>query len=360
MTTQELKVKLSENDIRTLLVEYMGAVISYEDDDIWISNTVCHHGNKQKLYYYKESKSFHCYTECGQLDIIGIVMGFKGYSQEELQKAINWICIKLNIDNCEYGFGKQEQISDWEFIKKYKKNNNKEMKSIPLNSYDKTILNIFQEFYTMEWINEGISIKTMKKYNILYSTWQQKIIIPHFDMNNRLIGVRSRSLIDEDIKLFGKYTPFKIGRKFYNHSLGYNLFGLNHNITAIQNKRKIMLVEAEKSVFQTDTMFGKDNFTVALCGSNLTDYQRGLILMLGVREVIIALDKQYKVLDSEECKKWAKHIKDKIIDKLSAYVLVTVLWDSNDLLEYKDSPTDKGKEILLKLMEQKIYVGTNG
>lgn len=193
----------------------------------------------------------------------------------------------------------------------------------------------------------------------MYSTWQQKIIIPHFDISNQLIGVRGRSLVDEDIELFGKYTPFKVGRRFYNHSLGQNLFGLNHNMKAIQTKRKIMLVEAEKSVFQTDTMFGEDNFTVALCGSNLTDYQRGLILMLGVREVIIALDKQYQTLDSEECKKWAKHIKDKIIDKLSAYVVVTVLWDSNDLLDYKDSPTDKGKETLLRLMDQKIYVGTN-
>ncbi len=35
-----------------------------------------------------------------------------------------------------------------------------------------------------------------------------------------------------------------------------------------------MLVEAEKSVLQTDTMFGDKNFTVALCGSNLTDYQK--------------------------------------------------------------------------------------
>ena len=39
--------------------------------------------------------------------------------------------------------------------------------------------------------------------------------------------------------------------------------------------------------------------------------------MLGVREVIIALDKQYETIDSDECKKWAKHIKDKIIDKTS-------------------------------------------
>ena len=51
--------------------------------------------------------------------------------------------------------------------------------------------------------------------------------------------------------------------------------------------------------------------------------------------------------------------KDKIIDKLSPFVSVSVLWDSTNLLGYKDSPTDRGKETLLKLMENKIYVGTN-
>ena len=119
MTAQELKEKLKEEDIRKLLIE-MGATFYYEDDDMWITDTICHHGTKPKLYYYKDSMSFHCYTECGQLDIIGVVMGYKDYEQEEFQKAINWICVKLNLDNCEYGFGKQEQISDWEFIRKYK------------------------------------------------------------------------------------------------------------------------------------------------------------------------------------------------------------------------------------------------
>lgn len=358
MTAQELKSKLTEDDIKKLL-ELMGATFYYEDDDMWITDTICHHGTKPKLYFYKDSMSFHCYTECGQLDIIGVVMGYKGYEQEEFQKAINWISVKLNLDNHVYGFGKQEQISDWEFIKKYKKNKKVKPKDKILVPYDKNVLNIFQHFYCQSWIEEGISVETMKKYNILYSTWQQKIIIPHYDMKNNLVGVRSRALLPDDIELFGKYAPFKISNKFYNHSLGLNLFGLNHNINAIQKKRKVMLVEAEKSVFQTDTMFGEDNFTVALCGSNLTDYQKGMILMLGVREVIIALDKQYQTLDSDECKNWSQHIKDKIIDKLSPFVSVSVLWDSTNLLGYKDSPTDRGKETLLKLMENKIYVGTN-
>lgn len=358
MTAQQLKERLSEEDIRKLLLE-MGATFYYEDDDMWITDTICHHGNKPKLYYYKDSKSFHCYTECGQLDIIGIVMGYKDFTQEEFQKAINWICIKLNLDNCEYGFGKQEQISDWEFIRSYKKSSKKINKEKELVPYDPSILKIFQPFYPKCWIDEGISIRSMKKYGIMYCVWQQKIIIPHYNISNELIGVRTRSMLEMDIELYGKYAPFKIGNIFYNHSLGLNLFGLNHNMKAIQRKRKIMLVEAEKSVLQTDTMFGEDNFTVALCGSNLTDYQKGIILMLGVREVIIGLDKQYQELDSEECKKWAKHIKDKIIDKLSAFVIVTVLWDTNGLLGYKDSPSDKGKDTLLQLMDNKLYVGTN-
>jgi len=357
MTAQELKDKLSEDDIKTLLYE-MGATIYYEDDDTWISDTICHHGTKPKLCYYKDSKSFHCYTECGQLDILGVVMGYKGYTIEEFYKVINWICIKLNIDNCEYGFGDKQQISDWDFIRSYKKSSKKQLINKPPVPYNENILKIFQKWYTEDWISEGISIETMKKYMIMYSPWQQKIIIPHFNLSNQLIGVRGRSMIEEDIELFGKYTPFKVGRHFYNHSLGQNLFGLNHNIKAIQRKRKIMLVEAEKSVMQTDTMFGDENFTVGLCGSNLTDYQKAMILMLGVREVIVALDKQYENLESEECKKWAKHIREKIIIPLAPYVIVTILWDVSNDLSYKQSPTDRGKDTLLKLLDNKIYVGT--
>lgn len=162
MTAQQLKERLSEEDIKKLLLE-MGATFYYEDDDMWITDTICHHGNKPKLYYYKDSKSFHCYTECGQLDIIGIVMGYKDFTQEEFQKAINWICIKLNLDNCEYGFGKQEQISDWEFIRSYKKSSKKINKEKELVPYDPSILKIFQPFYPKCWIDEGISIRSMEQ-----------------------------------------------------------------------------------------------------------------------------------------------------------------------------------------------------
>ena len=358
MTARELKEKLTVDDIKTLL-ELMEAEIYYEDDSAIITNTICHHGSKPKLYFYKDSMSFHCYTECGQMDIITLVQKYLDLEENEIYKAIKWICNKLNIE-INVGFGNNKSnvntLSDWEFINRYKKQNKKE-NIIELKTYDENIMKIFQDIYVSEWIDDGISEETMKKYNIKYSTCQQKIIIPHYDVNDNLIGVRTIAMLDEDIA-FAKYAPLRIGDKWYNHQLGYNLFGLNQNIETIKRKRKLMIVEAEKSVLQSDTMFGEDNFTVALCGSNMSNFQKDMILSLGLREVIVALDRQYEKLGNEEHNKWVEHIKKNIILPLVPYVNINIIWDTNNLLDYKDSPTDKGKDILLKLMENKIPVGT--
>lgn len=177
-------------------------------------------------------------------------------------------------------------------------------------------------------------------------------------MNNRLIGIRSRATDEIEIDMFGKYTPFMWQGKMFNHPLSQNLYGLNNNKEAIQTKKKVMLVESEKGVLQTDSMFKEDNFTLALCGNNLSDSQRDLILSLGVQEVIIALDRQYKEVGDVEYIKWAKHIRERIVSKLAPFVRVYIIWDTEGLLKYKDSPTDVSKDILLKLMKNKIYVGT--
>ena len=79
-------------------------------------------------------------------------------------------------------------------------------------------------------------------------------------------------------------------------------------------------------------------------------------ILIRVKEVIIALDKQYETADSQEAVDWQNHIIKQFIKPLSPYFAVYVLWDTENLLDYKQSPTDKGKETLLKLMKNKIYV----
>jgi hypothetical protein len=356
LNAQEIKNKLTDKHIIQIL-ERLNATIYQNSDKYIVSTTVCHHGNSNKLYFYKEINMFHCYTDCGDsFDVIELICRNKGY---KFQEAINWLCIMFGFDTSDYGFGKINNtiINDWDFIYSLPLKKKRQQSQEKRDYYNKDILNIFQPMYCQEWIDEGISLESMIKYGIKYCTLQQKIIIPHYSIDNELMGVRGRALLEEDIK-YGKYTPFSISKTIYSHPLSQNLYGLNINKDNIIKRKKIMLVEAEKSVLQCDTMFGEDNFTVALCGKNLSIFQRDLILSLDVNEVIVALDKQFYNHEDDEANEWSKYIRKKIINLLAPYVRVSVLWDTNNLLAYKSSPSDYGKETLLKLMDKKIYTGT--
>lgn len=350
ITCKEIKEQLTNDDIIKIL-ELLGADYIKDDGDIIISSTICHHGDSHKLYYYKESKTFHCYTNCGNMDLFSLIQSSLGV---ELFESILWLEKYFNFIEDE---SKKILISDWKFINSYKKSRKgietkKEIyKFKPLN---KGLLRMFQDIYHSSWIEDSISIETMKKYNIKYSCLNQQIVIPHYDMNNNLIGIRARNTLPDEVEK-AKYVPFNDGCNMYNHKLSNNLYGLNVNKDCINRKRKVMLVEAEKSVMQCDTMFGEDNFCAALCGSNFSNYQLNLLLQLDIVEVIIALDKQFQKDGDVESIQWREHI-NKIATNLLPYFKVSYLWDNFELLGYKDSPTDKGKEVLLKLLDNKKYL----
>jgi hypothetical protein len=355
LTIQEIKNKLTLDDIKKL-VDMLGGNIHENSSKETIYNTICHSGHSHKLYLYTENKNFYCYSECGSFDIIELVRKVKEYS---IPEAINWICVQLGFSTIQYGFGNQTRIDDWDFIntirsRKLKKENEQNSKE-EIKVYDEQILNIFQEMYLKEWINEGISVDAMKKYEILYNTLKQKIIIPHRNYLGELIGVRCRNTDDDEIENFGKYTPFNLWGDSWNHPLGKNLYGIHLNSESIKRNRKLMIVESEKSVLKCE-LFGNNNFTLAICGHSMSNYQRDLIINLGVRETIIALDKQWLVKGDAEYVKWEKHIYENIIKKLKPYVTVTLLRDDDGLLGYKDSPVDRGLNTLLHLMDKKIYV----
>ncbi|NFH01362.1 hypothetical protein FC831_13925 [Clostridium botulinum] len=359
MKANDLKNKLNISDIKNI-VKSLGGIIYYEDDEKIIYNTICHGGNSpNKLYYLKEDDYFYCMTECGAMDIIGLIKHVKCYDSG--YDAISYACTISGISDMQYGFTilneNNNNVEDWDFVNVFNNKINSLHKNDELKIINKNKLNMFQNIYRSEWIDENISIETMKKYNILYSTLNQSIIIPHFNIHGELIGIRQRSLLQFHIDIFGKYTPVFIGNEMFNHKLKLNLYGIHVNKETIKRKRKVMLVESEKSVLQCEDMFGNNNFTLAKSGSSkLSMYQINLLLSLNVNEIILAFDKQYNNVDDDEYKLWKKHIKEKIINPLLPYFNVSVLWDTENLLDYKDSPTDKGKDILLKLMKNKIHI----
>ena len=179
----------------------------------------------------------------------------------------------------------------------------------------------------------------------------------------RLIGIRRRSLKKEDEENGCKYMPLIIEGKQFAHPLGLNLYGLYECKEAIKRHKKIMIAESEKSCLLSKTYYGDDSFTVATCGFNISQAQIDLILELGVNECFLAFDRDFFLPDYEDYdendpkRKAAQRYADRINSlaaKLSPYFTVYILYDYGNLLDNKDSPFDKGKEVLEELMRQKI------
>ena len=108
---------------------------------------------------------------------------------------------------------------------------------------------------------------------------------------------------------------------------------------------------------QLDTILKGEGFAVALSSSSLHLIQVEILKSLGVEEVIIALDKEYESFGSKEEKMYAVKIRKALIEKLIPFFTVSVIWDTTNLLQKKDSPTDRGGEIFRKLYSNRIFIG---
>ena len=150
------------------------------------------------------------------------------------------------------------------------------------------ILNNLPRPHLEMWEEEGITYDVMMSRGIAYDPKRHGIVIPHYDINNNLIGIRERTLVEEEEK-YGKYKPAIFNGKMYNHPLGFNLYGLNKAKQNIKIMKKAIVFEAEKSVLKYQSYFGLDSsIAVACCGSSLTNYQIQLLKESGAQEIIVA------------------------------------------------------------------------
>ena len=142
----------------------------------------------------------------------------------------------------------------------------------------------------------------------------------------------------------------------YNHPLGFNLYNLNNSKDAIKAMKKAIIFEGEKSPLLYASYFGmKNDISAATCGSNLLNYQVQLLISLGVEEIIIAFDKQFKEVGDDEWKRLVKNLTN-IHKKYGAYVQISYMFDKEDLIGYKDSPIDRGPEIFMQMFNERIVI----
>ena len=90
-----LNERLTINDVKVIM-EILGADFSQETDTEIKYRTICHGGNKHKLYFYKESMSFYCFSECGRIgSIVDLVKKVKEF--DNVYSSGEWICKQLCI-----------------------------------------------------------------------------------------------------------------------------------------------------------------------------------------------------------------------------------------------------------------------
>lgn len=183
------------------------------------------------------------------------------------------------------------------------------------------------------WESEGISRASLDKFQVYYDAFSDRLVYPIRNLNGRIINIGGRTL-DSRWKEKGlrKYTYF------YKWGTIDTIYGMHENMEAIKNAREVILFEGCKSVLIADT-WGIHN-TGAILTSHLNFNQMELLAKTGVRAIF--------ALDKDVCPAL-----DKNINKLKKYINVEYIWDRNNLLDAKDSPVDKGKEVFETLYEER-------
>ena len=356
VSIQDIIDSITLDDVRIFL-ESLGVdqIAVYEDKGYLVCPTICHNpldeAESMKLYWYQNNKIFRCYTECNEaMSIFALYQKFMkiNYHRVEFEEAVDYVkkCLR------------HIKVSE---KKKYKPDVNFEQykfdTSIPtLTEYPSAMLTYFLPYHHPLWLKDGIKPDVMDKFHIGLWNAQNKITIPHFDINGRLVGIRARTLDPEEAAEYGKYRPVQIGNVLYAHPLHFNLYGIYEHQEAIRKRRSVIIAEGEKSVLLDDGYHGEWSNTVACCGSSLNKFQVSLLTnILDANEITIAFDKEYEDWRSNEAREYQEKIRN-MCKKYTGQATFYYIWDMDNLLGHKDSPFDKGKEVFEELYKHRIKV----
>lgn len=179
------------------------------------------------------------------------------------------------------------------------------------------------------WEEEGISRASLDKFQVYYDAFSDRLVYPIKNLDGKIVNVGGRTVdpLWKEKKL-RKYTYF------FSWGTIQTLYGLSDNMKSVFQKGEIIIFEGCKSVLMADT-WGIHN-CAALLTSHMNPAQMKILASLGCH-VVFALDKDVDVS------------RDKNIRKLGRYVNVEYLYDVNNLIDEKDSPVDKGREVFERL-----------
>lgn len=361
MKAKELLAQLNLDDYEKIF-HALGVQEIRKTDSYWIVPTLCHNldisSASYKLYFYLDTKTTFCFTECQKTrDIIALVSDrwrLEGKQDFTFLQVLEWICGVCGINGAEKVGSQGFTQPAWKSrLSVY----NVDKKSHYLGKrYDKSILRFLSPYHSPVFLNDGISESTMEKFGIGFYAPNNQITIPVYDLDGELIGIHCRNLNQKELDKGKKYIPLRtVSGLDYRFKTNEVLYGMNMNYPVIEQRKQIQLFESPKAVLQLDSMYDTPSTAVGMFGLNLGKNRRSMIIEAGVSEVIIGIDKDYETEDSKEFDKFISSAK-KIARLFKGYARCSVLYDKDNLLANKNSPTDCGREVYEKLMADRMVV----
>lgn len=323
--------------------------------------SICHNvdGGNYNLAFNEEERYFTCFSECGcSYSLLSLVKKRRELLGEPCTtyQSMKWICEQVGIN---FNFKEEvkkvnNNVYNWQGLLKYSTKHKNSVNEI----YDNYIISVLDDCVYKPWINEGISVETQEKYQIKWYNRKQQVVIPVRNIDGKLVGTHCRNTNPVLIESGFKYDHLRLlDGKEYKFQMGLELFGLNYNKINIEKTKQVILLESAKSVMQADS-YNMPNICVSMFGMNFSIQKLKLLLTLGVEKFIIALDRQYDVMRGREWEKYKDKV-NKIIGIIKPYAKeVGIIYDNDmeRLLDYEDSPTDKGEEVFMRLYNEREII----
>ena len=288
--------------------------------------------NPTSMVLNLDTLSFHCFSTNSKGNLYTLIMQRKDMN---FPNALKWAADYAGLDKEEYdidiqlpfgGFfqGLVKEISEPEFSMK---------------TYDESELDEYKGFYNTMFLKDGISFESQKKFNIGYDALSNRVTIPIYSLDNKLIGIMGR--------YNGKCAHEERWLPIIPCSRSLTIYGFNENYQSIQEKGMTVIFESEKSVMQCHS-FGC-NIALATSGCHISDTQAKHIKSMFLPKIILAYDEG---LSQEDIIAEAEKLKmnNQIYKNQVGYIYDR---EHKYLPEgSKASPSDLGKEVFAKLVKE--------
>lgn len=307
------------------LVEYASKYLNLQERNGEHWSVCCFHDDTDaSLSFNADKNAFYCFGCQSKGYLIDFV---RRYHKLSFPQAIEHILSITNLDLQEV-----KNSETFEFLKKI--NRKEKDKTIVREILPNDVMKRYDKEPITEWLSEGVTQEVLEKYEVRYDKPGNAIVFPVRNAAGHIIAIKSRTL-------YPNHKDMGIAKYRYYQKIGTTdfLFGFFENYHAIRAAGEVIVVEAEKGVMILES-FGYPN-VVAISTKIMTTPQ--IKLLLGLKcNIVLALDKD--VTHSE--------IRQIGLPFLP-FTNISYIYDTKGLLDEKDSPYDKGKDIWEKLYDTK-------